>query len=44
MQGCYWNCDIVGIVEAAGLEVVECRTFHFGTTYYIVASPGAQGK
>lgn len=37
--GCYWNRDILQIVRDAGLEIVESRTFHFGTTYYIVAKP-----
>lgn len=37
--GCYWNRDIVGAVREAGLEIQECRTFHLGTTYYIVATP-----
>ena len=37
--GCYWNRDIVGAVRDAGLEIEECRTFHLGTTYYIVARP-----
>jgi hypothetical protein len=38
--GCVWNRDIEGIVAKAGLEVVERSTYHFGTTYYIVAKPG----
>jgi len=39
--GCYWNRDIPQIVRDAGLEIVESRTFHFGTTHYIVAKPMA---
>ena len=34
--GCYWNRDILKIVRDAGLEIVEVRTYHFGTTYYII--------
>lgn len=37
--GCYWNRDILKIVRDAGLEIVESRTYHFGTTYYIIARP-----
>lgn len=38
--GCYWNRDILALVREAGLEVVEARTFHLGTTHWIVAKPG----
>ena len=33
--GCYWNRDILAEVKKAGLNVVESRRLHFGTTYYI---------
>jgi len=33
--GCYWDRDILGLVEDAGLQVVELKRSHFGTTYYI---------
>ena len=33
--GCYWNRDILAEVKQAGLDVVEQRRLHFGTTYYI---------
>jgi methyltransferase OMS1 len=38
--GCYWNRDILALVREAGLEVVEARAFHLGTTHWIVAKPG----
>jgi len=38
--GCIWNRDIAGLVAASGLQVEELSTYHFGTTYFIVASPG----
>ncbi|RKO89184.1 S-adenosyl-L-methionine-dependent methyltransferase [Blyttiomyces helicus] len=37
--GCWWNRDVEGIVKEAGLEVVEMRRHHFGTTFEIVARP-----
>ncbi len=39
--GCFWNRDILKIVEDAGLVVETMYRFHFGTTYYIVAKPKA---
>lgn len=36
-HGCAWNREILSIVEAAGLKVLELDTTHLGTTYYIVA-------
>lgn len=35
--GCWWNRDIIDLVKQAGLEIVECKRFHFGTTYSIIA-------
>jgi len=37
--GCIWNRDISEIVEEVGLEVKSSYRVHFGTTYYITASP-----
>jgi methyltransferase OMS1 len=36
--GCYWNRDIPQIVKDAGLEIIEHRAYHFGTTHYLVAA------
>jgi hypothetical protein len=37
--GCYWNRDIEKIVRDAGLTIVVTKRFHFGTTYFIIATP-----
>ncbi|KAJ3121435.1 Methyltransferase-like protein 7B [Nowakowskiella sp. JEL0407] len=37
--GCWWNRDILSIVEQAGMEVEKVERFHFGTTYLIVGKP-----
>lgn len=37
-HGCYWNRDIEGLVNQAGLRVVEKRRQHAGTTYFIRAA------
>lgn len=42
--GCFWNRDILKIVEEAGLTVDTVRRFHFGTTYYIIAKPAGLQK
>jgi methyltransferase OMS1 len=39
--GCWYNRDILGIVEQAGLRVHSCSRWHLGTSYLIVASPPA---
>lgn len=39
--GCYWNRDILALVEAAGLEVTEKTSHHLGTTFVIEAKPRA---
>lgn len=31
--GCWWNRDIGAIVEASGLEIIEMKRRHFGTTW-----------
>jgi methyltransferase OMS1 len=37
--GCWWNRDIVNLVQESGLRIIELETFHFGTTYKIIAKP-----
>lgn len=37
--GCWWNRDIIGIVNAADLEVLSCSTHQAGTLYIIIAKP-----
>ncbi|KAI8848128.1 S-adenosyl-L-methionine-dependent methyltransferase [Chytridium lagenaria] len=37
--GCWWNRDIEALVKEAGLKIVSCKRYHFGTTYEIVATP-----
>ena len=43
--GCVWNRDIRAILkeasEKSGLQVDKVDTYHFGTTFFVVASPGA---
>ncbi|PKY08204.1 ubiquinone/menaquinone biosynthesis-related protein [Aspergillus campestris IBT 28561] len=38
-HGCWWNRDIGAIVRESGLEVVEERRWHFGTTWEYVLRP-----
>jgi methyltransferase OMS1 len=38
--GCWYNRDILGVVEAAGLAVQSVRRWHLGTTYLIQATAG----
>lgn len=35
--GCWWNRDMVQIVQEAGLEVQSLSRWHFGTTICVVA-------
>lgn len=35
-HGCWWNKDIGAIVRASGLEIVEQRRYHLGTTWWYV--------
>jgi methyltransferase OMS1 len=35
--GCHWNRDIPAVFEDAGVQADTFRTWHFGTTKYIVA-------
>ena len=37
--GCWWNRDIGKIIEDSGLEVVEMKRYHFGTTWWIELRP-----
>lgn len=37
--GCWWNRDIGKIVEESGLQVVEIKRKHFGTTWWIELKP-----
>ena len=37
--GCIFNRDIDGLLHAAGLDIESLTTWHFGTTYYVVAKP-----
>ena len=37
--GCWWNKDIGQIVEESGLEVVEMKRYHLGTTWWFELSP-----
>lgn len=37
--GCWWNRDVLKIVEDSQLSVVDCSQFHFGTTTLIKAKP-----
>ncbi|RAQ53433.1 ubiquinone/menaquinone biosynthesis-related protein [Aspergillus flavus] len=38
-HGCWWNRDIGAIVRESGLEVVEEKRWHFGTTWKYVLKP-----
>ncbi len=42
--GCVWNRDLDQIIADAGLVVEKLDTWHFGTTYYVVATPSAKVK
>ncbi len=37
--GCVWNRDLDAILDEAGLKLNKKSTWHFGTTYYVVACP-----
>ena len=39
-HGCWFNRDVGKIVEDSGLEVVEAKRYHFGTTWWFVCKPG----
>ncbi|KAJ5808529.1 ubiquinone/menaquinone biosynthesis-related protein [Penicillium riverlandense] len=38
-HGCWWNRDIGEIIRESGLEVVEEKRYHLGTTYRYVLRP-----
>ncbi|KAJ5390694.1 uncharacterized protein N7496_001762 [Penicillium cataractarum] len=38
-HGCWWNRDIGAIVKESGLEIVEEKRWHFGTTWKYVLRP-----
>ncbi|KAI9842664.1 MAG: hypothetical protein M1838_003055, partial [Thelocarpon superellum] len=40
-HGCWWNRDIGAIVSESGLEVVEMRRYHLGTTWWFELRPRA---
>jgi methyltransferase OMS1, mitochondrial len=37
--GCWWNRDIEQLLLDSGLKPVQLKTYHFGTTYKIIARP-----
>lgn len=38
-HGCWWNRDIGQIIEQSGLEVVEIKRYHLGTTWRAILRP-----
>ncbi|KAJ5584536.1 uncharacterized protein N7459_004336 [Penicillium hispanicum] len=38
-HGCWWNRDIGALVQESGLEIVEEKRWHFGTTWKYVLRP-----
>lgn len=43
-HGCWWNRDIREIVRESGLEIVEEKRWHFGTTWRYVLRPRRKDK
>ena len=41
-HGCWYNKDIGQIVEESGLEVVEAKRHHFGTTWWFELKPSQE--
>ena len=39
-HGCWWNRDIQKIVQDSGLEIVQIKRYHFGTTWWIELKAG----
>lgn len=37
--GCWFNKDVGAVVRESGLEIVEERRYHFGTTWWFVLKP-----
>ena len=42
--GCIFNRDIDALMEDAGLDIESLTTWHFGTTYYVVAKPKSKAN
>jgi methyltransferase OMS1 len=40
--GCYWNRDILKLLDQAELEIEQCHRIHFGTTFIIIARPKSE--
>jgi len=40
--GCFWNRDIVSVLERSGLEVLSCERKHLGTLYKITCCPSGK--
>jgi len=43
-HGCWFNKDVGEIVEKSGLEVVEAKRYHFGTTWWFELKPKPRPK
>lgn len=43
-HGCWWNRDIGTIVRQSGLEVVEIKRWHLGTTWWVELRPRGSGE
>ena len=41
-HGCWWNRDIGRIVEESGLEIIRCKRYHLGTTWWFELRPKRQ--
>jgi len=39
--GCWWNRDIGRIVEESGLEIIEIKRWHLGTTWRVILRPNS---
>jgi methyltransferase OMS1 len=42
--GCWWNKDLLSLIDSSGLVVESTFTWHFGTTRVVVASPGPKAQ
>jgi len=40
--GCEWNRDIDKLIEKSGMQVESKWRWHFGTTFFVRAKPGAR--
>ena len=43
-HGCWWNRDIGAVVRQSGLEVVEIKRWHLGTTWWVELRPRRSGE